>query len=586
MSLTKVSFSMIEGAYLNVLDYGAVGDGTTLDTAAFDLAITAANANGVAVFVPAGTYRVGRIDLKSNVSLIGEPGTVLKRNDNILMGVSYNGTTVDNVTVENIEFDDNASGAAGTWKFCVYIADATNVTFRNCKFYNGYDVAIKDAGPDGIYISTGSSGRNDILIENCTFEEFTRNGISITNGANGVTVRGCTFKECGLFGMDVESDFGNAIYARNITVENCQFLNNGDIALRAGEITATGGLNFVAPSPVTSYHSLNTRVSGCYFKTTSAINATGIAYLSISSTYNMIVTDCIFDVPDTASPHWVMFDSGAYESDNGIVSNNVFRVLVQAYAFQNLKISGNTFSGSLAYLLTAGQGNGKLITDNNFFNAGDSTHPPIQAYSRALTISDNTFRDTRAAGVAPATVLQIAGASAGTALFTLDAVIADNNVFGAYGAFMDMSGGSSSYGLEKVKFIGNRVTDAGLGIKFNSSAATANSFDIDIENNTFSGITGTALYLSRISGLKANGNSFYDCSSNTDVILLNECSAYIANSNIIRDTRSGTSRATYAINASGNPSPSALLSSNLSLNTQSGFTIAAGEGTVANNTTY
>jgi hypothetical protein len=189
-------------------------------------------------------------------------------------------------------------------------------------------------------------------------------------------------------------------------------------------------------------------------------------------------------------------------------------------------------------------------------------------------------------GVAPAAVLQIAGASAGTTLFTLDAVISNNNVFGEYGSFVNMSGGSSAYGLKNVKFNGNRITFTEFGVKLNSSGTRPNSFAIDIENNTFTDLTGTALYLFRVSGLKVNGNSFYNCSTNTNVILLSECSNYMANSNIVNDTRSGGARATYAINASGNPTPSALLSSNLSVNTQSGFTIAGGEGTVANNTTY
>ena len=43
MSLTKVSFSMIDGATVNVLDHGAIGNGIADDTAAFQAATVAAN---------------------------------------------------------------------------------------------------------------------------------------------------------------------------------------------------------------------------------------------------------------------------------------------------------------------------------------------------------------------------------------------------------------------------------------------------------------------------------------------------------------------------------------------------------------
>lgn len=57
MSLTKATNSMINGAPINVLDYGAVADGVTDNSAAFALAVAAAlTSPNKAVYAPAGSY--------------------------------------------------------------------------------------------------------------------------------------------------------------------------------------------------------------------------------------------------------------------------------------------------------------------------------------------------------------------------------------------------------------------------------------------------------------------------------------------------------------------------------------------------
>lgn len=80
MSLTKVTYSMIDGAYVNVKDFGAVGDGVADDLIAIQAAIDSVSADnsnifytkGGTVFLPSGKYRVtGTIYLTKGVRLLG-----------------------------------------------------------------------------------------------------------------------------------------------------------------------------------------------------------------------------------------------------------------------------------------------------------------------------------------------------------------------------------------------------------------------------------------------------------------------------------------------------------------------------------
>ena len=113
MSLTKVSFSMINGQMFNVLDFGAVGDGVTDDSAAIQAAIDEAEANnGGNIYFPVGIYKLttGLTILADDVSLIFETGA------SIDWAGSATGTII---TVSNgsIQFRNNIENATNTCKF-------------------------------------------------------------------------------------------------------------------------------------------------------------------------------------------------------------------------------------------------------------------------------------------------------------------------------------------------------------------------------------------------------------------------------------------------------------------------------------
>lgn len=81
MSLTKVSFSMVNGAQVNVLDFGAIGDGVADDTSSIQAAIDYAYSKGFGsgksnqpvTYLPAGQYKItDSLVLKTHASLKGD----------------------------------------------------------------------------------------------------------------------------------------------------------------------------------------------------------------------------------------------------------------------------------------------------------------------------------------------------------------------------------------------------------------------------------------------------------------------------------------------------------------------------------
>ena len=87
MSLTKAHNRMIAGAPVNVLDFGAVGDGVTDDTVAIKAAIDSVSSGGTVTF-PAGAYVINSgnaigVDVNgfTNLSIVGEGDVVILNPD-------------------------------------------------------------------------------------------------------------------------------------------------------------------------------------------------------------------------------------------------------------------------------------------------------------------------------------------------------------------------------------------------------------------------------------------------------------------------------------------------------------------------
>jgi polygalacturonase len=180
MALTKVTYSMINGAPVNVADYGAVGDGTTDDTAAIQAAINyASSLNGYieTIFAPGKTYLVGGLVPKAGVS------------------INLQGSTIKLKAAGNVPiFFDGGSGVGGS-NF-----DVSNGTL-DCNQANNADINVVG----GVWLSNWTN----LVFDNLTIINCSRSGLNLI-GVQHVKIRNYQFLNCGKVG---------AFFAYGITLE-------------------------------------------------------------------------------------------------------------------------------------------------------------------------------------------------------------------------------------------------------------------------------------------------------------------------------------------------------------------------------
>jgi polygalacturonase len=201
----------------NVRDYGAVGDGKTLDTAALNKAIDACStARGGQVLVPAGRYLTGTVHLKSNVTLKLDDGAEIVGTPDLSQYQNFTppgetplasrlrwhralilGEELENVAIVgrgtidgNKVFDPDGEE---------HMRGPHAVLFGNCKNVTLRDIRIRDAANYAVMLEFTS----DVEVR----------GVKITGGWDGVHFRGWKGNPC-----------------RNVTITDCE-LYTGDDAI-------------------------------------------------------------------------------------------------------------------------------------------------------------------------------------------------------------------------------------------------------------------------------------------------------------------------------------------------------------------
>lgn len=253
MSLTKVSYSMITGAPINVRDFGATGDGVTDDTNAILAAIAAMPVNGSALFFPAATYIVNsdnsnglKFNGKSNFVVEGYGATIkVKAGASVVGGfevMSYFNCT--NGAINGLTIDGNRANRTIPGETSAHALTICT----SCKQITINDVIAINSPADGFLITTfdftvAATYPSDITLVNCVADNSFRNGLS-SIGSLRLTLRGGEFKNTNgtlpKCGIDIEPDAGYTFGNRDTIIDGTRLFNNDGYGLAlAGPI----GLN-------------------------------------------------------------------------------------------------------------------------------------------------------------------------------------------------------------------------------------------------------------------------------------------------------------------------------------------------------
>lgn len=353
MSLTKASYAMITGAPVNVLDYGAVGDGVTDDTSAIQSAIDYAATLAVpaTVVIPGGRTYIISVGTRTGIAA-GVAGLVMRDHVNLVIdgyikakaGIYGPGTLSALIKSPDVGNTGSTIQGSGTLD-----GNRNNQTASN-QCDNIYLRAVYQVGVRGIKCINANG-----------------NGILITKavgGANHVDtfVTNTMVAGCNTIGIQVAHSDANLVIANNQVTsctDNCidVYNENGTVTPDPGIITITG--NAVTGGLV-----------GIFPETTQNCCVIGNAIGACS--YAGISTNRVNGAPGNV----VISGNSIYGSPNGIISSgDTNGVLIEANTISNFNTNG---------ILLTGITISKNTVEGNILSPSSATTPVITASGTTL----------------------------------------------------------------------------------------------------------------------------------------------------------------------------------------------------------
>lgn len=294
--LPEVKRTSFKKDSFNIVKYGAISNGTVLNTESITKAIKACNANGGGVVVvPFGIWLTGPLELKSNVNLYVQKGAMLLFTDDktkyeIVAG-SYEGrSSARNQSpiwakhAENIAITGGGviDGNGDIWRGLT--KSAVTESFWNARVKSGGVLSTdRKRWYPSEQFKVASETKRSMLLEPgkplsdyADMKDFLRPNLLVLTQCKRILLEGVTFQNSGAWNL--HPLMSEDLIIRDVTVKNPDYSHNGD-------------------------------------------------GLDIESCKNFIVEDCVFDVGDDA----ICIKSGKDEegrqrgmpTQNGIIRNNL-----------------------------------------------------------------------------------------------------------------------------------------------------------------------------------------------------------------------------------------------------------------------
>lgn len=233
--LTVFAFGVAKSGIFNVRDFGAKGDGKTLDSPAINAAIEAAvNDGGGQVLIPAGTYLSGSIRLKSDIDLHLCAGAKILAVNPKRFKQPENGPKVK-LYDESESFGGFPEYQDGGHTYfhnsLIWAEGEKNVSITGHGMIDGEGLTKKDTEKAGVVMG-GSIGTGDKAIALKLCRQVTIRDITIYRGGHfGIIMTGCDLSTIDNVTIDTNRDGFDIDCCKYMTITNCKINTPSDDAL-------------------------------------------------------------------------------------------------------------------------------------------------------------------------------------------------------------------------------------------------------------------------------------------------------------------------------------------------------------------